>query len=166
MSNLYEDDDTYFEKLQKENQLKGVDESKILTRNSLGAGGIWQKVLTSQGSVISLLSLLCSVTYFVHFNFAHGLLRLIYFIFVLAHILISFGANIVVSNNLRNIVLKNQDKDPNNAEFLDFEDDEDDIARKASILAIQRRLSLQRYSMTPIFVSGFFKVLSERDFPM
>lgn len=56
--------------------------------------------------------------------------------FIVAHGFVSFGANFIISNNLRNIVLRNQDKDPNNAEFLDFEDNEEDIARKASILAI------------------------------
>ena len=165
MNNLYEDDDVYAEKQAKENQQK-IDESSILTANSLGAGGTWQIVMGSQGSLITVLSVLSSITYFVHFNFAHGLIKLVYFIFVSAHVLISFGANIIVSNNLRNIVLKNQDQDPNNAEFLDFEDDEDDISRKASILAIKRRLNLQRFAMTPIFVTGFFKVLSEKDFPM
>ena len=58
------------------------------------------------------------------------------------HAFVTFAANLIIGNNLRNVVLKNQDKDPNNAEFLDYEDDEDDIARKASLLAIKRRISL------------------------
>jgi hypothetical protein len=37
---------------------------------------------------------------------------------------------------LNNIVLKDQDLLPQNAEYLDFEDDDEDILRKAKILAI------------------------------
>lgn len=135
---MYEDDDTYFEKQQQ----KSIDENTILTSNSLGAGGTWQKVLSSQGSLISVLSLLCSYIYFIHFNFSVGFLRWIYFIMMVLHAFVTFAANLIIGNNLRNVVLKNQDKDPNNAEFLDYEDDEDDIARKASLLAIKRRISL------------------------
>jgi hypothetical protein len=52
------------------------------------------------------------------------------------------AVNVVIATNLKNIVLKGEDKNPINAEFLDFEDTEEDIVRKAKILAVQRRLSL------------------------
>ena len=115
---------------------------------------------------ISLSSLVCSLVYFIHFNFASGLIRLIYFIFTLAYPVASLVTNIVIGNNLNNIVLKDQDLLPQNAEYLDFEDDDEDILRKAKILAIKRRVKLQNFYMTPMFLTGFFKSISEVDYPM
>jgi hypothetical protein len=91
---------------------------------------------------VSLASLVCSLVYFIHFNFASGLIRLIYLIFSLAYPVASLVTNVVIGNNLNNIVLKDQDLLPQNAEYLDFEDDDEDILRKAKILAIKRRVKL------------------------
>jgi hypothetical protein len=82
------------------------------------------------------------LVYFIHFNFASGLIRLIYLIFSLAYPVASLVTNVVIGNNLNNIVLKDQDLLPQNAEYLDFEDDDEDILRKAKILAIKRRVKL------------------------
>lgn len=38
--------------------------------------------------------------------------------------------------------------------------------RKAKILAIKRRVRLQNFGMTPLFLTGFFKIISETDYPM
>lgn len=115
---------------------------------------------------VSLSSLVCSLVYFIHFNFASGLIRLIYFIFTLSYPVASLVTNVVIGNNLNNIVLKDQDLLPQNAEYLDFEDDDEDILRKAKILAIKRRVKLQNFYMTPMFLTGFFKSISEVDYPM
>ena len=109
---------------------------------------------------------MCSLIYFIHFNFAAGILRLVYMIFVVCYPIVSLITNLVIANNFKNNVLKDQQNLPENAEFLDFEDDDEDILRKAKILAVQRRVALQRYAMAPLFLTGFFKVISERDFPM
>lgn len=127
---------------------------------------MWGQILSSQGSLISIVSLLCSLVYFIHFNFAAGILRLVYLIFLCLNPLISFIANLVIANNFKNNVLQDQHNLAINAEFLDFEDDDQDILRKAKILAVRRRVALQRYAMTPLFLTGFFKVINERDFPM
>ena len=83
-----------------------------------------------------MIALLCSLVYFVHFNFASSLLRLVYFVFVCLFPGVCMAVNIVIATNLKNIVLKGEDKNPLNAEFLDFEDTEEDIVRKAKILAV------------------------------
>lgn len=89
-----------------------------------------------------------------------------YLIFVLSYPIVSIIANLIIANNFKNNVLKDQQFLPENAEFLDFEDDDEDILRKAKILAVRRRVALQRYAMTPLFITGLFKSVSERDFPM
>jgi hypothetical protein len=127
---------------------------------------VWLSAMQMQGSLTSVIALLCSLVYFVHFNFASSLLRLVYFIFVCVYPGVCLAVNVVIATNLKNLVLKGEDKNPINAEFLDFEDTEEDIVRKAKILAVQRRLNLQLYAMTPLFISGFYKVISEKDFPM
>jgi hypothetical protein len=123
-------------------------------------------VISTQGALNSLIAYMASLVYFMHFNFAANLLRLVYFIFVVLYPLVTLIVNCVVSNNLKTTVLAGQDKLPENAQTLDFEDDDDDIVRKAKILAVKRRVILQRWAMTPIFITGFFKVISEKDFPM
>lgn len=66
---------------------------------------MWGQILSSQGSLISIVSLLCSLVYFIHFNFAAGILRLVYLIFLCLNPLISFIANMVIANNFKNNVL-------------------------------------------------------------
>ena len=82
------------------------------------------------------LSLFAGLTYFIHFNFANGMLRLIYLVFIVAFPLVSLISNLVVGNSLSRIVLDEQEKLPVNAEFLDYEDDETDIMRKATISTV------------------------------
>lgn len=138
------------------------DEKKNLPLKS----HFWHSVISTQGALNTLIAYMASLVYFIHFNFAANLVRLVFFIFVVLYPLISLIVNIVISNNLNTTVLAGQDKLPQNAQTLDFEDDDDDIVRKAKILAVKRRVTLQRWAMTPIFITGFFKVLSEKDFPM
>ena len=97
-------------------------------------------------------------------NFGSGIIRLIYFIFILLYPVAILAFNFVVGNNLRRHVLKESEEDPNNAEFLDFEDSEEDILRKAKVLAVRRKVNLYWFAMTPLTLSGFFKIISERDF--
>ena len=52
-----------------------------------------------------MTALMCNITYYIHINFASGLLRLIYLVFVLMYPVSSFIANVVIGNNLSNIVL-------------------------------------------------------------
>jgi hypothetical protein len=92
--------------------------------------------------MISMTALMCSVTYYIHINFASGLLRLIYLVFVIMYPVASMIANVVIGNNLSNVVLNKQDDLAVNAEYLDFEDNDEDILRKAKILAIKRRVRL------------------------
>mmetsp|Transcript_31709 Transcript_31709/g.48571 ORF Transcript_31709/g.48571 Transcript_31709/m.48571 type:complete len:174 (+) Transcript_31709:1313-1834(+) len=106
------------------------------------------------------------MVYFINFNFGAGLLRLVYLVFLLTFPIASLITNLIIANNLSNVVLQDQHNLALNAEYLDFEDNDEDILRKAKVLAVKRRLNLQRYAMTPIFLTGFFKVLSEQDFPM
>ena len=124
------------------------------------------KIINSWKTMISMTALMCSVTYYIHINFASGLLRLIYLVFVIMYPVASMIANVVIGNNLSNVVLNKQDDLAVNAEYLDFEDNDEDILRKAKILAIKRRVRLQYFAMTPLFMTGFFKVISEIDFPM
>lgn len=64
------------------------------------------------------------------------MLRLIYLVFIVAFPLVSLISNLVVGNSLSRIVLDEQEKLPVNAEFLDYEDDETDIMRKATISTV------------------------------
>jgi hypothetical protein len=99
-------------------------------------------ILNLVGSVISIASLMCTLIYFLHFNFSAGIIRLVYLIFVACYPIVGLIANLVIANNFKNNVLKDQDKNPENAEFLDFEDDEDDILRKAKIRSVKRKVAL------------------------
>lgn len=92
--------------------------------------------------MISMTALMCNITYYLHINFASGLLRLIYLVFVIMYPVASLIANVVIGNNLSNVVLDKQDTLAVNAEYLDFEDNDEDILRKAKILAIKRRVHL------------------------
>ena len=48
----------------------------------------------------------------------------------------------VIGNSMNRVVMQEQDKLPQNAEFLDFEDDESDILRKATIATVKKRITL------------------------
>ena len=100
------------------------------------------KIINSWKTMISMTSLMCSITYYIHINFASGLMRLIYLVFVIMYPVASLIANVVIGNNLSNVVLDKQDTLAVNAEYLDFEDNDEDILRKAKILAIKRRVRL------------------------
>jgi ABC-type uncharacterized transport system fused permease/ATPase subunit len=63
------------------------------------------KLINSWKTMISMTALMCNVTYYVHINFASGLLRLIYLVFVIMYPVASFIANVVIGNNLSNVVL-------------------------------------------------------------
>lgn len=65
----------------------------------------WNSVLSTQGALNSLICVMCSWVYFIHFNFAANLVRLVYFIFVILYPLITLIVNIVISNNLKTTVL-------------------------------------------------------------
>ena len=62
--------------------------------------------------------------------------------------------------------MQNQDQLPQNAEFLDYEDDEEDIKRKATIRTVKSKIVLQKWFMTPLYISGCFKLLRRADFVM
>jgi len=150
---MFDDDDQHQAKYQiQQNQAQFQAKQLINNRNEekrlLGMAdesekpGLWRKALSSQGSLISLLSILCSLVYLLHFNFSNGLVRLIYFLFTILYPLVTFGVSAVIGMNLKNKVLREQDKSAENAEFLDFEDDEEDILRKAKVLAVARKVKL------------------------
>lgn len=44
--------------------------------------------------------------------------------------------------------------------------DEADIVQRSKEEALRKRIQLQRWFMNPLCFSGFFKVLSEKDFAM
>ena len=115
---------------------------------------------------MSMISLLCSIIYFIHFNFAMLMLKTIYLAILVLYPLVAFFGNCAVANSLRNNILQDADKDPNNAEFLDFEDDEEDILRKAKVKTVSRKIQLQLWAMTPLTISGCYKLLPTKDFPM
>ena len=130
----------------------------------MNADDSWFKAV--QPCFATTLSLFAGLAYFIHFNFANGMLRLIYLVFIVAFPLVSIVSNLVVGNSLSRIVLDEQEKLPLNAEFLDYEDDESDIMRKATISTVQKRIKLQRWVMTPLYLSGWFKILKVKDFAM
>lgn len=49
---------------------------------------------------------------------------------------ITLLTNCIIAKNIRRHILKDQDENPMNAEYLDFEDDEEDILRKAKVLTV------------------------------
>lgn len=114
----------------------------------------------------SMMSLFCGLVYFIHFNFAMPVLKLVHFIVLVAYPVVGLVVNLIVANNLKYNILNGADELAENAEFLDFEDDEDDILRKAKIATVTRKVTLQRYAMTPMILTGCFKMLPSKDFPM
>lgn len=112
------------------------------------------------------MSLFCGLVYFIHFNFAMPVLKLVHFIVLVAYPVVGLVVNLIVANNLKYNILNGADELAENAEFLDFEDDEDDILRKAKIATVTRKVTLQRYAMTPMILTGCFKMLPSKDFPM
>jgi len=120
----------------------------------------------SRSTMATNLSVFIALTYFIHFNFATGMIRLVYFIFILAFPFVSLITNCVVGNNIKKTVLDEQDGLAINAEFLEYEDDAEDILRKAKLATVTSRIKLQRWWMTPLFVSGWYKMLQTKDFGM
>lgn len=114
----------------------------------------------------TLISIYAAVTYYLHFNFADGLIRLIYTIFLFVYPFVTYLSCLIIAGSLNRVVLDEQDKLPQNAEFLDFEDDEEDIMRKATIMIVKRRIFIQRVAMPFIQITGWFKVMSHKDFLM
>ena len=90
----------------------------------------------------SILSVFGALAYFIHFKFSSGMLRLVYMGFLCFYPIVSLVFNCVVGNSMRRIVLQEQDKLPHNAEYVDFEDTETDIMRKATIKTVQKRIYL------------------------
>ena len=91
-------------------------------------------------SLMSMISLFVAIIYFIHFNFALFTLKLVYLAILVLYPIVAMFGNCIVANSLRNNILQDADKDPNNAEFLDFEDDEEDILRKAKVKTITRKI--------------------------
>ena len=89
-----------------------------------------------QTTLFSTMGLLCGIVYFMHFNFALTMIKQIYIVVLLLYPVVAFCANMCVANNLRSNILQDADNDPENAEFLDFEDDEEDILRKAKVRTV------------------------------
>ena len=114
----------------------------------------------------TLASIYCAATYYIHFNFADGLIRLIYTIFLFVYPFVTYLSCLIIAGSLNRVVLDEQDKLPQNAEFLDFEDDEEDIMRKATIMIVKKRIFIQRFAMPFIQITGWFKVMSHKDFLM
>ena len=123
-------------------------------------------IWAARSSIATVVALFICLTYFLHFNFATGMLRLVYLIFLCMFPLASIIANCVVGNNLGRVVLDGQDKLAVNAEFLEYEDQAEDILRKATVRTVARRISLQKWAMTPLYISGWYKMLGAKDFAM
>lgn len=70
------------------------------------AGSLFVSVLNSQGCLLSILSLTCSLVYFVHFNFGSSVLRLFYLVFLCIFPLCCLVTNLVVANSLSSVVLQ------------------------------------------------------------
>mmetsp|Transcript_3408 Transcript_3408/g.5752 ORF Transcript_3408/g.5752 Transcript_3408/m.5752 type:complete len:332 (+) Transcript_3408:841-1836(+) len=167
-NNIYEDDNQYLYSRQL-SQINQNAQSALMESNPKGGGldsSTTIGVLQSQGALISVIQLMCSLVYYNHFNYNHGLLRLAYFIFLVVYPVACLLTNLVIGNTFSRVVLQGQDELPQNAEFLDYEDTDQDILRKAKILAVKRKVGLQRFVMPCLFVTGFFKLLSEKDFGM
>ena len=92
--------------------------------------------------VLSLMSLLSVVVYFLYFNFNNDMMKVIYLIVLIAYPVICLVVNLIVANNLNSNILQDQHENPENAEWLDFEDNEEDILRKAKVRAVQRKVQL------------------------
>jgi signal transduction histidine kinase len=80
--------------------------------------------------------------YFIHFKFANNFIKIVYFVILIVYPTITLLTNCIIAKNIRRHILKDQDENPMNAEYLDFEDDEEDILRKAKVLTVKRRLYL------------------------
>jgi hypothetical protein len=89
------------EKNSKEAEINLKSKVKILDETDI----FLSKIITSWKTIISMTALLCNITYYIHINFASGLLRLIYLVFLLMYPVASFVSNIVIGNNLSNVVL-------------------------------------------------------------
>jgi len=120
----------------------------------------------SYTSVATNLAIFVALTYYLHFNFSTGMLRLIYLVFLGVFPMVALVNNLVIGNNYNKIVLDNQQNLPHNAEFLDFEDTEEDLDRKAAISTVVNRIRLQRFAMTPLNLTGFYKLLRKQDFTL
>lgn len=125
----------FIKKKQDENRIWGTKEGTE-DENNWKSWAFWSTILASWGSLISLVSMMCSLIYLFHFNFAHSMVRLCYIFFVMMQFITVIISNIVINNNLANMVLKEEHNNPENAVMLDFEDDDADIIRKAKILAV------------------------------
>ena len=119
-----------------------------------------------QETIFTLLSYMSSLIYFQHFMFRYGLVRMFYFVFVILYPIVTFMVCVIIGLNLKNKVLKDQHKSAENAEFLDWEDTEADILRKAKTRTVNRKVMIQMFAMTPLALSGFLKMSSQKDFPM
>jgi len=125
-----------------------------------------QLIKKSKATMATMLSIFFGLIYLLHFNFATGMIRLVYSIFVILFPISSLIANCVVGNNIKRTVLDEQDALAINAEFLEYEDDAEDILRKAKIATVTSRIKLQRWCMTPLYLSGWYKMLATKDFGM
>lgn len=112
----------------------------------------------------SIFALFTSLLYFIHFSFKSTSLRLAYLVFLILYPLGIVVFNLVVANSMKNVVLKDQDELALNAEFLDFEDTEQDILRKAVVRTVIQRIRLQRIFFIPLYLSGWYKLLGLADF--
>lgn len=74
--------------------------------------------------------------YFIHFKFANNFIKIVYFVIIIVYPAITLLTNCIIAKNIRRHILKDQDENPMNAEYLDFEDDEEDILRKAKVLTV------------------------------
>ncbi len=76
------------------------------------------------------------MVYFIHFKFANNFLKIVNFVIIIVYPLITLLTNAIIAKNIRKHILKDQADNPINAEYLDFEDNEEDILRKAKVLTV------------------------------
>lgn len=96
----------FIKKKQDENRIWGTKEGTE-DENNWKSWAFWSSIFLGEiSSLISLVSMTCSLIYLIHFNFAHSIVRLCYIFFVVMQLMTVIVSNVVINNNLANMVLK------------------------------------------------------------
>lgn len=163
MSHSVPDEDDFYLQSQLQRTLATTTDTQLLDEKASGA---LELLWLAKGTVLTVLSLFTSVTYFYRLSFASGVLKFAYFIFLCLFPGISLVISWVIGCSVSNTVLRGQEQLPENAEFLDYEDEEDDIKRKAAIRTLRQRVRLQKWHLPWMYVTGVYKLLRRKDFTM
>ena len=113
----------------------------------------------------TLGAVFCHLTYFQHFNFENPHLRLAYVsVFAIYCLLVIIFYQIVACCYKKHITHE-QKLLKQYMELTDGQDkDEHIILSKIKMNTIQRNITLQRWCMPILQISGWFKVISQKDF--